>query len=44
MICSGVIVHLSEGLVEAHFHFFVMVAVISLFVYVAVIAQPGGGT
>lgn len=31
MICSGVIVHLSEGLVEAHFHFFVMIPVIALY-------------
>ncbi|MEI5672860.1 MULTISPECIES: sensor histidine kinase [unclassified Nocardioides] len=31
MISSGVIVHLSEGLVEAHFHFFVMIPVIALY-------------
>ncbi len=31
MICSGVVVHLSEGLVEAHFHFFVMIPVIALY-------------
>ncbi|MDF1606001.1 ATP-binding protein [Nocardioides sp. YIM 152315] len=31
MICSGVMVHLSEGLIEAHFHFFVMIPVIALY-------------
>lgn len=31
VICSGVIVHLSGGLVEAHFHFFVMIPVIALY-------------
>ena len=31
MICSGMVVHLSEGLVEAHFHFFVMIPVIALY-------------
>ncbi|MFC7495625.1 MULTISPECIES: ATP-binding protein [unclassified Nocardioides] len=31
MVCSGVIVHLSGGLVEAHFHFFVMIPVIALY-------------
>jgi signal transduction histidine kinase len=31
MICSGVVVHLSGGLVETHFHFFVMIPVIALY-------------
>ncbi|GAA1163995.1 sensor histidine kinase [Nocardioides aquiterrae] len=31
MICSGVIVHLSGGMIEAHFHFFVMIPVIALY-------------
>ena len=31
MACSGVIVHLSEGLIEAHFHFFVMIPVVALY-------------
>lgn len=31
MTSSGVLVHLSGGSIEAHFHFFVMVAVISLY-------------
>ncbi len=31
MICSGVVVHLSEGLIEAHFHFFVMIPVVALY-------------
>lgn len=31
MICSAVVVHLAEGLVEAHFHFFVMIPVIALY-------------
>lgn len=31
MVCSGIIVHLSNGLVEAHFHFFVMIPVIALY-------------
>lgn len=31
MICSGVIVHLSSGMIEAHFHFFVMIPVIALY-------------
>lgn len=31
MTSSGVLVHLSGGTIEAHFHFFVMVAVISLY-------------
>ena len=31
MICSGVIVHLSGGMVEAHFHFFVMIPVIAMY-------------
>jgi PAS domain S-box-containing protein len=29
--CSAVLVHLSGGLIEAHFHFFVMMAVIALY-------------
>ena len=29
--CSGVLVHLSGGTIEAHFHFFIMLAVISLY-------------
>lgn len=31
MISSGVIVHLSGGMIEAHFHFFVMIPVIALY-------------
>ena len=31
MTCSGVIVHLSGGMTEAHFHFFVMIPVIALY-------------
>lgn len=31
MLCSGVIVHLSGGLVEAHFHFFVVIPVVALY-------------
>jgi PAS domain S-box-containing protein len=31
MVCSGVIVHLSDGMIEAHFHFFVMIPVIALY-------------
>ena len=31
MYCSGVIVHLSHGLVEAHFHFFVIIPVVALY-------------
>lgn len=31
MACSGVVVHLSEGLIEAHFHFFVMIPVVALY-------------
>jgi signal transduction histidine kinase len=31
MVCSGVIVHLSGGMIEAHFHFFVMIPVIALY-------------
>ncbi len=31
MLCSGVIVHLSGGLIEAHFHFFVMIPVVALY-------------
>ncbi len=31
MVCSGVIVHLSGGLIEAHFHFFVMIPVVALY-------------
>ena len=31
MSCSGILVHLSGGLIEMHFHFFVMVAVVSLY-------------
>ena len=31
MTCSGVIVHLSGGVIEAHFHFFVMVGVVVLY-------------
>lgn len=31
MICSGVIVHLAGGMIEAHFHFFVMIPVIALY-------------
>ena len=29
--CSVILVHLSNGLIEAHFHFFVMVAVLTLY-------------
>ena len=29
--CSGILVHLSGGTIEAHFHFFIMIAVISLY-------------
>lgn len=29
--CSGIFVHLSGGTIEAHFHFFIMLAVISLY-------------
>ena len=29
--CSGVLVHLAGGAIEMHFHFFVMVAVITLY-------------
>ena len=31
MIASGILVHLSGGYIELHFHFFVMVAVIALY-------------
>ncbi|MGH2755673.1 MAG: ATP-binding protein [Actinomycetota bacterium] len=31
MISSGVTVHISGGVIEAHFHFFVMVAVVTLY-------------
>ena len=31
MTCSGVLVHLSGGVIEAHFHFFVMVGVVVLY-------------
>lgn len=31
MICSGVLVHLSGGLIEAHFHFFVMIPVVAMY-------------
>lgn len=31
MVCSGVVVHLSGGMIEAHFHFFVMIPVIALY-------------
>lgn len=31
MVCSGVIVHLSGGMIEAHFHFFVMIPVIAMY-------------
>lgn len=31
VICSGVIVHLSGGMIEAHFHFFVMIPVIAMY-------------
>ncbi|HVF12044.1 MAG TPA: ATP-binding protein [Actinomycetota bacterium] len=31
LISSGVLVHLSGGLIELHFHFFVMVAVVTLY-------------
>ena len=31
MTSSGVIVHLSGGMVEAHFHFFVMIPVIAMY-------------
>lgn len=29
--CSAVLVHLSGGVIEAHFHFFIMVAVVALY-------------
>nr|MDQ3957371.1 EAL domain-containing protein [Actinomycetota bacterium] len=29
--CSAILVHFSEGLIEMHFHFFVMVAVVTLY-------------
>ena len=29
--CSGLLVHLSGGLIEAHFHFFIVVGVVSLY-------------
>lgn len=31
MIASGVVVHLAEGMIEAHFHFFVMIPVVALY-------------
>jgi anti-sigma regulatory factor (Ser/Thr protein kinase) len=31
LVCSAVIVHISEGLVEAHFHYFVAVALVGLY-------------
>ncbi len=31
LLASGVLVHLSGGVIETHFHFFVMVAVVSLY-------------
>jgi anti-sigma regulatory factor (Ser/Thr protein kinase) len=31
LACSGILVHLSGGVIEMHFHFFVMVAVVSLY-------------
>ncbi|MDQ3757428.1 MAG: EAL domain-containing protein [Actinomycetota bacterium] len=31
IVCSAVLVHLSGGVIEAHFHFFVMLSVISLY-------------
>ena len=31
MTSSALVVHLSDGLIEAHFHFFVMVAVVALY-------------
>lgn len=31
MTCSALVVHLAEGSIEAHFHFFVMVTVIALY-------------
>ena len=31
MVCSALLVHLSGGAIEAHFHFFVMVTVIALY-------------
>ena len=31
LTCSAVLVHITQGLVEAHFHFFVMVTVLSLY-------------
>ncbi len=31
MLCSGIFVHLSGGLIEAHFHFFVMIPVVALY-------------
>jgi signal transduction histidine kinase len=29
--CSGLLVHLTDGLIESHFHFFVVIALISLY-------------
>jgi signal transduction histidine kinase len=31
LTCSAVLVHITQGLIEAHFHFFVMVGVLSLY-------------
>jgi len=31
MVCSGMVVHLSNGLTEAHFHFFVIIPVIAMY-------------
>jgi len=31
VVCSAVLVHLASGYIEAHFHFFVMVALLSLY-------------
>ncbi len=31
VVCSAVLVHLASGFIEAHFHFFVMVALLSLY-------------
>jgi diguanylate cyclase (GGDEF)-like protein/PAS domain S-box-containing protein len=31
VICSAILVHFSDGLIEMHFHFFVMVAVVTLY-------------
>jgi diguanylate cyclase (GGDEF)-like protein len=31
MLCSALIVHLADGAIEAHFHFFVMIPVIALY-------------